>query len=66
MNVKRLFWYFMLAISGTLLGITGGQLLSQNTGETTFYLFISGLIFAVITAWGMKKYLGVGFFSNKK
>ena len=64
--MTRLFWFFMMALSGTLLGSSLGQLLSQNTGEITIYLFISGLIFAAITGWGMKKYLGMGFFSNKK
>lgn len=63
--MKRLFWILMIGISGALLGISLSEFIRQDTGEFTIYLFIAGLILVAINAWGTKKYLGMGFFSNK-
>ncbi|WP_422122317.1 hypothetical protein DHX103_10935 [Planococcus sp. X10-3] len=64
--MTRLFWFFMLSISGILFGYALSQLIGQRTGEIAIYLLISGLILSVISAWGLKKYVGIGFFSNKQ
>lgn len=63
--MTRLFWYFMLAISGGLIGISLVGFFTQTAGAITIYLLILGLILSVISFWGAKKYAGIGFFSNK-
>lgn len=62
----RLFWGVMTGISAALIVIALMDFLMQRSGEITIYILIAGLILTVISAWGMKKYTGVGFFSNKK
>lgn len=64
--MKHLFWYFVTAISGGLIGISIVEFFILGNREHTIYLFISGLILAAVGIWGMRKYLGMGFFSNKQ
>ncbi|WP_084242879.1 hypothetical protein [Planomicrobium okeanokoites] len=61
----RLFWGIMTGISAALIVIALMDFLMQRSGEFTIYILIAGLIMAAISAWGMMKYTGVGFFSNK-
>ncbi|RLQ91315.1 hypothetical protein [Planomicrobium sp. Y74] len=64
--MKLLFWVIMTGIS---VGITVSALMAflmQRSGEFTIYILIAGLVMTVISAWGMKKYAGTGYFSNKK
>lgn len=64
--MTRLFWYFMLAISGGLIGLSLSQLLNQRPEEMTIYVLFTGLILSIISAWGLKKYADIGFFSKKQ
>lgn len=61
----RLFWGIMTGISGALISIALMDFLMQRSNEVTPYILIAGLIMVVISAWGMKKYAGIGFFSKK-
>lgn len=63
--MAKLFWYFLLSMSGALIGISLAEYFGQRTNDLTLYLFIAGLILAVFSAWGLKKYAGIGFFSKK-
>lgn len=62
----RLFWGIMTGISAALIVIALMDFLMQRSGDITIYILIAGLIMSSISAWGMKKYTGGGFFSNKK
>lgn len=62
----RLFWGIMTGISAALIVIALMDFLMQRSGDITIYILIAGLIMTAISAWGMMKYTGVGFFSNKK
>lgn len=63
--MTRLFWGIITGISAALIVIALMDFLMQRSGEVTIYILIAGLIMLVISAWGMKKYGGIGFFSNK-
>lgn len=64
--MQKLFWYLLTGISGALIGTALVEFLTGRAGEITIYLLIAGLVLAAISAWGAKKYAGIGFFSNKK
>ncbi|MFD1030174.1 hypothetical protein [Metaplanococcus flavidus] len=64
--MARLFWYFMLSISGIVFGYALSQFINQRAEEITIYLSVSGLILFIISVWGLQKYAGIGFFSNKQ
>ncbi len=64
--MMRLIWGIMTGISVALIVIALMDFLMQRSGEVTIYILIAGLILTVFSAWGMKKYAGIGFFSNKQ
>lgn len=63
--MKRSFWYFVTALSSGLISISIVEFFILDVRDHTIYLFISGLILAAFGTWGMRKYLGMGFFSGK-
>ncbi|MCM3611672.1 hypothetical protein M4S82_10445 [Planococcus sp. MERTA32b] len=64
--MTRLFWGVMTGISAALIVIALMDFWMQRSGDITIYILIAGLILTVFSAWGMMKYTGAGFFSNKK
>lgn len=63
--MKSSFWYFVTAISGGLIGISIVRFFVLDIRDHTIFLFIAGLILAAVGTWGMRKYLGMGYFPNK-